>query len=252
MKNNIDQLIQLVKFLKSPDGCPWDREQTSKSLIRYMTEEMYEVIEAIEDNKPKLLKEELGDLLLHIVFQSLLAEDKKQFDFHQVIQNVINKLEKRHLHILYPDKYDEPDDSYEQQKMAEKNRDSVLEGIPRSLSALTKAQRLQDKASGVGFDWRDLKPILNKMHEEIHELEDALKLKDSKNIKEEIGDVLFTVVNIARFLNLDSEAMLRQANRKFEKRFKAVERKVQSQKINMKNLRLDELDEIWEQVKESE
>ena len=246
--NKFEKLIEIVKILRSPDGCDWDKEQTHESLMPYLLEEVYEVIEAIENKDYELLKEELGDLLLHVVFQADLSEDAKEFSINDSIDSVNKKLISRHPHIF--------DDSnnktwekgnWESQKKKEKNRDSVIDGVPISLPALLKARRVQEKAASVGFDWDSKAQVLKKVDEEIEELKEAL---DTNNgIEDELGDVLFTIVNLSRHLNIDPEKSLRSSINKFSKRFKKIESDLSKKNIKIDDLSLEELDKIWEKNK---
>ena len=232
-QNNLEfeKLIDVLDVLLAPDGCDWDREQTHESLIPYLLEETYEVIEAIENRNMNALKEELGDLMLHIIFQAKLSEKEGYFNISDSLKNISSKLIQRHPHIFL----DSSDNSYkkgnwESTKKKEKGRKSVLEGVPISLPSLTKAQRIQEKASSVGFDWKELPPIWDKINEEILELEEILKSKDSDRIKDELGDVLFSIVNLSRFLDIDAESALRHTIKKFEDRFKKPVSKLPSLK----------------------
>jgi len=248
--HKFEQLRKIVKKLRSPQGCDWDKEQTHESLTPYMLEEVYEVIEAIENKDFDLLKEELGDLLLHIIFQADLAEDKKKFKIEDSIDSINNKLVDRHPHI-FENKYDKSWDkgNWELQKQKEKKRDSILDGVPVSLPALLKARRIQEKASSVGFDWNNIERVIDKVDEEINELKEAIS--NNKGIEEELGDVLFTIVNLSRHLEINPDQSLRKSINKFIRRFKVIEKDLQSKNINMKNLSLNELDEIWEKNKKN-
>jgi len=248
INNNLDKLIEIVKKLRSPDGCDWDREQTHQSLVPYLLEETYEVIESIEQKNFKALKEELGDLLLHIIFQIDISEGNKEFKLDDVIDGICQKLIRRHPHIFY-DKNDPryKKGDWELSKQKEKNRDSVLDGVPIALPALIRARRIQEKASAVGFDWKKKEQVLLKVDEEIGELKDAII--NNQGIEEELGDVLFTIVNLSRHLDYDSESSLKKSINKFSDRFKRIEKKLKEEGINMKDLSLDELDKIWDKNK---
>tara|TARA_B100000965_G_scaffold315047_1_gene275206 strand:+ start:790 stop:1545 length:756 start_codon:yes stop_codon:yes gene_type:complete len=246
--SKFEKLQQIVKKLRAPDGCDWDKEQTHESLTPYLLEEVYEVIEAIENKDFNLLKEELGDLLLHVIFQADLAEEKNKFNIQDSLDSINNKLISRHPQI-FKSKNDQSwgKGNWELQKQKEKKRDSILDGVPASLPALLKARRIQEKASGVGFDWNNVDRVIEKVDEEITELKEAIVNNDG--IEEELGDVLFTIVNVSRHLNINPEQSLKKSINKFIGRFKLIEKDLKSKKINMKDLSLDELDIIWEKNK---
>lgn len=245
-----EQLNQIVKKLRGPEGCDWDRKQTHESLMPYLLEEVYEVIEAIETKDFDLLKEELGDLLLHVVFQADLAEEKNNFSIEDSIERVNKKLISRHPHI-----FDNKNNTtwakgnWESQKQKEKKRDSILEGVPNSLPALLKSRRVQEKAASVGFDWKHKSEVLKKVDEEIDELKDALD--KNYGIEDELGDVLFTLVNLSRHLNIDPEKALRLSTKKFSGRFKKIEKKLNDDNIKMSDLSIEKLDAIWEKNKKN-
>jgi len=251
--DNFQKLIEVLDTLLSPNGCDWDKKQTHQSLIPYLLEEVYEVIESIENKDMDGLKEELGDLMLHVLFQAKLANDRGFFSIGDSLKNISSKLVKRHPHIFSNSNEDDSQNlSWEQLKKEEKNRDSVLDGVPLSLPSLTRARRIQEKASSVGFDWDDIVPIWAKVKEEISELDEAISLAKKEKILDEMGDVLFSVVNLARFLDIDPESALRHTIRKFESRFKKVEKEIEQSGKNMKDSTLDEMDLIWNKVKKEE
>lgn len=251
MKNKLNDLISILKELRAPNGCDWDRAQTHESLIPYLLEETYEVIEAIEQNDYSLLKEELGDLLLHVVFQAELASEENRFDIYDCISNITNKLMTRHPHI-FSDKKDKSyaQGSWELAKKKEKKRDSILDGVPKALPALTKANRIQEKASGVGFDWDDLNQVYDKVYEEMDELKEAIKSKKSNEIQDELGDVLFSIVNLSRHIEVNPEVALDKSIMKFKDRFKSLELYMDKHKLDFKKQSLTDLDKLWDQIKE--
>ncbi len=250
---NFKKLIEVLDVLLSPNGCDWDKKQTHESLVPYLLEEAYEVIESIEQRDMNGLKEELGDLILHILFQAKLASNEGHFSIADSLENISSKLIRRHPHIFLDDKSKNSKDlSWEQLKKKEKNRESVLEGVPLSLPSLTRARRIQEKASSVGFDWNDIIPIREKIKEELSELDEAIESTKKESIIDEMGDVLFSIVNLARFMDVDPEAALRHTIRKFETRFKKVEKKIEDSGKNMQNSTLEEMDLIWNKVKEEE
>ena len=251
MKTKLENLINTLKRLRDPDGCDWNREQTHKSLIPYLLEETYEVIEAIENNDFELLKEELGDLLLHIIFQAELADEKNEFNIYDSIFNINEKLIKRKPHI-FANPIDErwKKGNWEQAKKNEKNRSSVLEGVPKTLPSLTKARRIQEKAAGVGFDWDNVDNVFEKIQEEIDELKEAILSNKKNKIEDELGDVLFSIVNLSRHIECDPETSLRQSTNKFIYRFTLLEKHLAQKKINFKDQSLSELDVLWNKIKE--
>jgi len=257
MKNTdqkLKELIKLVQKLRAPDGCDWDRKQTSETLIPYLLEESHEVAEAILENKPSLLKEELGDLLLNVVFQVVLANEKKEFNMDEVIDDINKKIVNRHPHIFSDDSVDRYSSkkNWELNKKKQKKRDSILDGVPNSLSPLIVSHRLQDKSAAVGFEWSTINQAINKIDEELEELKLGIKNKNQENIEEEIGDLLTTIVNLSRFLNLSSELALKKANKKFYNRFTQLEKLILLDKKIINNLSLDELMKYWKKVKNAE
>jgi len=246
--NTLEDLICIVKKLRSPDGCDWDKKQTHESLIPYFLEESHEVVEAIQSQNYNSLKEELGDLFLHLIFQIDLAEEKNKFFLNDVLEGINSKLIKRHPHIFY-DK-DDPrwkEGNWEESKQKEKKRDSILDGVPISLPALLRSRRIQEKAANVGFDWEKMDQVLSKVDEEIEELKEAII--ENKGINEELGDVLFTIVNLSRHLDINPEQALNESTNKFIKRFKKIEKDLKNKKIDFKKLSLEELDILWEKNK---
>ena len=249
-KNKLEDLIQTLKKLRSPNGCEWDKEQTHESLIPYLLEETYEVIEAIEDKDYVLLKEELGDLLLHVIFQAELASENEKFNIFDSIQNINDKLITRHPHV-FSNKEDKSwqTGSWELAKQKEKKRDSILDGVPKALPALTKAKRIQEKAAIVDFDWTNIQQVYYKIDEELIELKEAIKSKKYNDIEEELGDVLFTIVNLSRHININPELALDKSIGKFVKRFHKLEKHMKKNKLDFKNQSIDELDQLWNQIK---
>ena len=250
----LKQLIELVEKLRAPGGCDWDRKQTPETLIPYLLEESHEVAEAILDNEPSLLKEELGDLLLNVVFQVVLANEKKEFNMDEVINDINAKIINRHPHIFSKDSSDKNSSKqkWELNKKKQNNRDSILDGVPNSLSPLIVSHRLQDKSAAVGFEWESINQVISKIDEELDELKLGIKKKDQSNIEEEIGDLLITIVNLSRFLNISSELALQKANKKFYRRFTKLEKLILLDKKIINYLSLDELMEYWKRVKNEE
>ena len=250
-----EELVEIVEKLRAPDGCPWDREQTNQSLLPYFIEEVYELIESVDEENWETVKEELGDLLLHMVFQASIGEDEGKFKLADSLTNVNEKLVRRHPHVFGNAKADaafHAKQNWEAQKHKEKGRKSRLDGVPKNLPALVRAQRLQQKASYAGFDWDEVEQVWDKVHEEIQELKDAQSNEVKDHIAEEIGDVLFAVVNLARYLKIPAEDALRKTNQKFTSRFSKVEEGIKAQGKELEDASLEEMDAIWEKAKEKD
>ena len=245
-------LVNIVEKLRSPEGCPWDKEQTHESLLPYFLEEAYEVIESVELKDWETLKEELGDVLLHILLQAKIADETNKFNISDSLEGINNKLVNRHPHVFGDDKIDasvEAKQNWEDIKHVEKKRKSRLDGVPNKLPALVRAQRLQEKASYAGFDHDNIEDAWEKLNEELNELKSAQEKRDIENIKEEIGDVLFSVVNLSRFFDIPAEDMLRKTNRKFITRFQTIERELREKGKKLENSNLEEMGKIWEKSK---
>ncbi|MEO6053551.1 MAG: nucleoside triphosphate pyrophosphohydrolase [Chthoniobacterales bacterium] len=256
MSEALDRLRKIVAQLREPDGCPWDREQTHMSLREGLLEECYETIEAINRSDDENLREELGDLLLHVVMHSHIASERSVFTLDDVIVSVCEKLVRRHPHVFGDKKAENSEEvlvQWEDIKRAEKvgagKTTTVLGDVPQAFPALVRAQKIQKKAASVGFDWPDAAPVMDKIREETAELAEAMESKDAKAIAEELGDLLFSVVNLARKLKLNAEFTLTEATEKFTRRFERVEKQTEERKLNMKDMSLAELDEIWHTVK---
>ena len=251
--NQFEELINLVKRLRGPDGCPWDKEQTSESLVSYMLEETYEVIETIDEKNWDGLKEELGDLILHIVFQAVIAKENKLFDISESLKNINEKLVRRHPHVF--DKKNVIQDniisSWELQKHKEKNRSSRLDGVPISLPGIIRAQRIQEKASHAGLDFQKEEEIWEKISEEMEELKNAQKKNNKDEILEELGDTIFSLINLARFLGISADDALRKSNNKFINRFKMIEDEINKRGKNIEVSSFNELEDIWNNIKKN-
>ena len=255
MSKELENLINIVQRLRSEDGCEWDKKQTSESLTPHLLEEANEVVDAILENNPENLKEELGDLLLHIVFQATIASEKKLFDFDELAKKINEKLVDRHPHI-FDENFNGEDQSkaknWELNKKIEKNRQSILDGMPKSLSSLIVSQRYQDKTAAVGFEWDNYEQAMYKVEEELYELKVAIKNDDKKNIEEEIGDLLITIVNLSRFFSISAELALKKSNQKFYKRFNYIEKIVEKNNQKMEDISLKELLNYWNDAKNKE
>ena len=250
-----EELAKIVERLRASDGCPWDREQTNESLLPYFIEEAYEVIESVDEKNWENLKEELGDILLHVVFQASIAEDDGKFKLDESLKIVNEKLVNRHPHVFGDAQADaafHAKQNWEAAKHKEKGRKSRLDGVPNNLPALVRAQRLQQKASYAGFDWDKVEQVWDKIHEEILELKEAQDNSGKDHIAEEIGDVIFSIVNLARFLDIPAEDALRKTNKKFIRRFKNVEEGIKAQGKELDEATLEEMDAIWNEAKKKE
>ncbi|MCB5265491.1 MAG: nucleoside triphosphate pyrophosphohydrolase [Candidatus Cloacimonetes bacterium] len=250
--HKFQELVDIIAALRDPEtGCPWDAKQSSESLVSNFIEELYEVVEAIEEKDDEALCEELGDLMLHIVFQAQIAREHQAFEIEDVLKAIIDKLVRRHPHVfgdLIIADAEGVKMNWEHIKRVEKtDRESVLDGVPRSMPALIQAHRTQEKAASVGFDWPDLPPVLGKIDEEREELYEALNAGDAEAIQEELGDLLFSIVNLSRKLGIDAEAALKDATRKFYRRFRYVED--QYNKTDIHEASLEELEFHWESAK---
>ncbi len=257
-KDTFPDLIRLMSKLRSKKGCPWDREQTHKSLLPYLIEEAYEVLDTIEISDDEKLKEELGDLLLQIVFHAQIAKERRKFDIYEVIKHLSDKLKTRHPHVFGKKKAISSEEvlkNWEHIKLSTtgvKNR-SVLSGIPRHLPALLKAYRVQEKVARFDFDWKRADEVFSKIEEEIDELKRASRKKRIKQteMEEEMGDILFSWVNLCRHLNINPEFALGKTIDKFVKRFNYVEKQLKRKKIPLKEAGLPLLDSLWEEAKRS-
>ena len=257
-KELFESLVDVIATLRGENGCPWDREQTHSSLKSTLIEETYETVEAIDAEDPNHLKEELGDLLLNILLQAQIADESENFDIYDVIESLTEKLIRRHPHVFGSvdvESADEVVENWETIKSQEEgyeDRNSVLDGIPDALPALLRSQKIQKRAARVGFDWDNISDVFDKVEEELDEVNDSLKNNDQAEIELEIGDLLFAVVNLCRFVDLQAEETLRKANRKFVRRFKGMETELNTQGKNISDQSLEELDKIWNEIKKDD
>lgn len=244
-----------MQKLRSKNGCPWDKEQTPESILPFFLEEAYELIESVEEKDWQNLQEEIGDILLHAVFQATMAEEENRFGIIDSLETITAKLIRRHPHVfgdIPVDAAKSAKQNWEAVKHKEKDRESRLDGVPETLPSLIRAQRLQEKASYVGFEWDKIEEVWDKVHEEILELKEAQSEGTFEHIEEEIGDVLFSIVNLARFLKISSEDALRKTNKKFISRFKRIEKELRKRNRSIEGASLAEMDAIWEQVKQED
>lgn len=253
---NMDDLIEIMRLLRSPEGCPWDREQTHESIRQNFIEETYEAIEAIDTKDTELLKEELGDVLMQVVFHALMEEETGNFDFSDVADGVCQKLIIRHPHVFGTVIANNSEqvltnwDAIKMQTKAQKTQSEVMDSVSKALPALMRSQKIQKKAAKAGFDWEDVSGALDKVFEETEELRQAIAENQQNHCLEELGDLLFSVVNVSRFLHLDSEYALTLACDKFINRFKSVEFLANQRGINMNEASLEQLDALWEEIKD--
>ena len=248
----LERLLDIMDELR--EKCPWDRKQTFETLRHLTIEETYELGDAILDNDLEEIKKELGDLLLHIVFYSKIGSEKKAFDIADVANQISDKLIQRHPHIYGETDVENADQvvkNWEDIKLKE-GKKSVLEGVPKSLPALVKAHRIQDKVSGVGFDWNQKEAVLEKVKEELDELSSEVNAGDSKKMEAELGDVMFSLVNYARFLKVNPENALERTNKKFIKRFNYIEEKAKKSQRKVSELSIEEMEILWQEAKKTD
>lgn len=247
--DNFSDLVEIVKILRKE--CPWDRKQTHESIKDNLIEEAYEAVEAIDTEDFDELEKELGDVLLHVVFHSNMADEASRFSIDDVIYSIQEKLIRRHPHV-FGDEVAENDEqvaeNWESIKLDE-GKESILEGIPKQLPALIRAQRMQEKAANVGFDWPESGQVWDKLEEELHEFKEAVKEGDSRKSREEFGDLLFSLVNFGRFYNLNAEDSLRSTNKKFIQRFQYIEEQLNQQDKDISEVSLKEMDKHWNRAK---
>jgi tetrapyrrole methylase family protein / MazG family protein len=261
LSSNFKDLIGIMKKLRSDEGCPWDKEQTHESLKSCLIEEVYEIVDAVDSRDSEQLKEELADLFFLIIFYCKIADDSKNFDINNVLEVCLDKMTRRHPHVFGDKTADDASEALSRwneikRKEAEAKQGgktngnkSIVDNIPKHMPALQKAQKLQKKVARVGFDWEVIEDVIAKVHEELEEVKDAINSNEREHIAEEIGDLLFAVVNLSRFLKLDSEDLLRKSISKFIGRFKKVEMHVASAGRKIEECSLKELDDIWNKIK---
>ncbi len=252
---DVNDLLEIMRILRAPGGCPWDAEQTHESIKKNLIEETYEVIEAINKNDKELLCEELGDTLMQVVFHAQMEKEAGAFDFDDVSDGVCKKLIERHPHVFGEVAVSGVDDvltnwdAIKRKSKGQKSTTESMQSVPRELPALMRATKLQKKAADVGFDWNDVSGALDKLEEEIAELRSAIANNDKENIAEELGDVLFSAVNVSRFVKTDAEEALTAASDKFLSRFTKVEALAKEREIDMQSVGIDELDKLWDEAK---
>lgn len=255
-KYNVYDLVDVIKKLRSPNGCPWDKEQTHQSIRQDLIEETYELIEAIDNDDKELLKEELGDVLLQVVFHSVIEEEQESFNIDDVADGVCKKMIIRHPHVFADVTADTTEqvlknwDAIKMKTKSQNKQSEVLNGISRSLPSLMRSQKIQQKAAKVGFDWDNVDGAIDKLTEEVDELKEAIANGNSNHIEEELGDVLFSAVNVSRFVKTDAEKALYNACEKFISRFSKMEELANEQNIKIEETSLEALDELWEKAKQ--
>lgn len=256
---DIKDLLDIMAKLRAPEGCPWDQKQTHESLIPYLEEESWEVIDEIKQGKlGEPLKEELGDLLLQVVFHAQIAKEDQRFNFSDIVKSISDKMVRRHPHVFDPDWKERPESELKEQwdtiKKAEKKETEAItkspfNKIPASAPPLIRAMKISEEAIRRGFDWPTYREVLDKVDEEIEELKEACEKQDQVNIQEEIGDLLFTIVNLARHLDVDPGEALNTTNSKFIKRFAPVDQAILEAEAKGKKLTLMEMEDVWQQAK---
>lgn len=256
----INPIIDLIEILRGENGCPWDRKQTPRTIAAYLLEEVYELVDAIESKDPGGVCEELGDVLFHILFLSLLFRGMGHFDIKDVIDLNVEKMTRRHPHVFGNERVDSVEEvraRWHQIKKEEKSlakKDSIIDSVPTGFPALMRAYRVSERAAKTGFDWNDISGVMQKVEEEWSELKTVLKgenqsPKDQDLLALEFGDVLFTLVNVARFAHIHPETALRNSTKKFEKRFKYMEKLIAESRRNIESVSQEEKDELWEEAK---
>ena len=256
---SISKIRKVIQILRDPiDGCPWDLKQDYNSLAPYSIEEAYELVDAIENNDIEEIKKELGDLLLQVILISQVAEDKGDFDFDDVANEISNKIIRRHPQIFDKNykENDLPQESWEKIKKIETNKSTnaknTLDQVEKNIPTLLRSLKIQKKAASLNFDWENETQVLNKIDEEFHELKDALKVNNKKKIEEELGDLFFTIINLSRRLNLDPEQTIRKANKKFTTRFNEMENFIEDNKLKWHNLKKHDFKNLWNKVKNNQ
>ncbi|MFA7257455.1 MAG: nucleoside triphosphate pyrophosphohydrolase [Kiritimatiellales bacterium] len=257
-ENPIDRLLEIMRRLRGPDGCPWDREQTLDTLKSNLVEETYEVIDAIEGGDRAELCGELGDLLLQVVFQAQICAETGEFNFDDVVNGIADKLVRRHPHVFGDVKADTSGEvlrNWEKIKKTEKGSDtprSLVEGIPRHLPALSKANLVQKRVARAGFEWDEIGGVVDKLDEELAEVKEAMEHKDVSAIREELGDLMFSVVNLSRYLGHEPEELLNENIAKFMRRFQCLENRLHTEGRELEDCPLNELEAVWNAVKAAE
>ncbi len=257
MGKQVDRLVAIIEKLRSPQGCPWDREQTHKSILSCLLDETYEFFEAAEQDDTSMMREELGDVLLQIVFHAQMAKEDNRFSLEDVAQEICEKMVRRHPHVFGDTKASSTTEVIENwedikdKEVGKEHRESIIDGIPMAMPALFRAEKVQRRVARVGFDWETTGPALDKVEEEFAEFRAALESGDLEHAEEELGDILFALVNVARHKKICAEDALRITIKKFDKRFRYIEKKMAEKKRTLTSASLEELDALWEESKQS-
>ena len=257
-QKTLNELISIMERLRAPGGCPWDREQTTESLVPFIIEEAYEVIAAIDARSPDMLKDELGDLLFQIIFLCQLAGEEEQFTMEDVIKGSVEKMVRRHPHVFSDEKAESTKEvlknwaRIKKEERGDGNRDGYLSGIPEQLPALLRAHKVTEKAARVGFDWKDIEGAFGKVDEEIGEFREAIRERDGDGMEEEFGDILFTLVNVGRFAEINPENALRKTIGKFIRRFHFLEEDLRQRGREVASTSPEEMEELWRKAKREE
>ena len=255
MSSELDRLIEIVARLRGPDGCPWDREQTHASLLQCLLDESYEFFEAVDENAPDKMKEELGDILLQVALHAQMGSEAGTFTIEEVARDINEKLIRRHPHVFGTVQVSSPEEvtgNWERIKQTEKgkkHRTSLVDDIPEAMPALFRAEKIQRRVARVGFDWKDAGPAMDKVEEEFREFREATGENNHDHAAEELGDILFALVNVARHRDICAEEALRAANKKFTRRFRYIENACKAAGMDIAKTSLEELDRFWEQSK---
>jgi tetrapyrrole methylase family protein/MazG family protein len=252
-RNQLEKLVRLMARLRSSRGCPWDRKQTHSSIKKHLIEEAYEVCEAMDAKDPERFKDELGDLLFQVIFHAQMAKERGCFDINDILKNTYNKMLRRHPHVFGRRRAKNAEEAYrrwqekkDQEGRGSKGRKTLLYDVPEALPALIKAQKVSIRASGCGFDWPHMRAVLEKVEEELAEIKKALKTSGKNHLKEEMGDILFAIVNLARFGGIDAEDALNKATKKFSKRFQRMRDELKRRGRDIADCSMRELDGLWE------
>lgn len=256
-KYSFERLIEIMEILRGENGCPWDREQTHESIKYDTIEETYELVEAINNKDDANIVEEIGDLLLHVVFHTKIGEDEGRFTMEDVLKSIIDKMIRRHPHIFEDERAANSEEvlkRWDEIKIVEKGiqtHTENLKGVPKAMPALIRAHKVQKKAAKIGFDFENIKQLLDKLHEEIEEVQEAISSKNIIRIEDELGDLLFQTVNITRFFELNAEKTLTNATEKFINRFEGIEELASAKGIKLDDLSLTQMDKLWDEVKQT-